>query len=103
MAFYEDAEQAKDKQSVKNWKDQFDNIIADANRELDTITNDRWGPIAKYVTHINLLKSHMTALKAKYNLPAVDTELDSFISQVDSEVSAIQARWNNEVYDILNP
>ena len=103
MAFYEDAEQARDKQSVMQWKNQFDNIINDCNSYIDKITQDRWGDLSKYVNHVNLLKSHMEGLKAKYPIPAVIAELDAFIETVDQEVSDVQARWNAEVYNILNP
>ena len=102
MAFYEEAEQAADKLTVKVIKDQFDDMISQANIYIDKVVNNRYGDLSKNMDRINLLKTRLLALKTKYNLPAVDDEIDGYISIVDSEIVALQARWNIEVYDILN-
>ncbi len=99
MGFYEDAQEIKDKESVRQWKNQFDNIISDATKYIDDIVTNRYGDLGRFSTHINLLKSYFEALKIKY--PAQATQIDGFITTVDSEIAAVQDRWNTEIYDKL--
>ena len=100
MAFYDDAEIADDKKSLKAWKDQFDNTIVEAGKYIDRIIQDRYGELSKHTDAINTLKGKMEALKTKY--PSAVAELAGYIVAVDSQVQAIKDRWDLEVYDKLN-
>ncbi len=97
MDFYEDAELADDKKSLKGWKDQFDNTMVEADKYIDRVTQDRYGELSKYTDSINTLKAKMEAFKIKH--PEATTEIDGYMSTVDAQVQAKKDRWNNEVYN----
>lgn len=100
MGLYEDAEKNQDAQLVRQWKKQFDNIISDCNTYIDEILNQRYGQLNKFSAHVNLLKSKFEEMKLKY--PTEATQIDGFITEVNSQIATVQQRWDVEIYDKIN-